>query len=173
MHGQFAPIFGMLTGDYNNDGHLDVLITGNSYSTEISTGNYDAMTGLLLTGDGKGNFIPVNANATGFRADGDCKGIAELSMADNSSIVLVANNSGNMESYQYINRGIASVKMNKNDMYAIIHKKDGTEYKQEFYWGNSYLSNSSKTINYNSSFVSSVTVYDNKGNKKEIISNAK
>ena len=29
---------------------LDILITGNSYSTEVSTGNYDAMTGLLLIG---------------------------------------------------------------------------------------------------------------------------
>jgi len=53
---QSAPVFGMITDDFNNDGHDDILITGNSYSTEVSTGNYDAMTGLLLAGDGKGHF---------------------------------------------------------------------------------------------------------------------
>ena len=51
LEAQFAPVFGMLTGDYNNDGNIDILMAGNSYATEASTGRYDAMTGLLLAGD--------------------------------------------------------------------------------------------------------------------------
>jgi hypothetical protein len=70
---QFAPVFGMLTGDYNNDGNLDVLMAGNSYSTEASTGRYDALEGLLLLGDGKGSFTSVKSSFTGFNADNDVK----------------------------------------------------------------------------------------------------
>ena len=70
---QVSPIFGTITGDYSQDGHPDILMTGNSYSTEVFTGNYDATTGLLLPRDGKGNFQSLNSNETGFKADGDSK----------------------------------------------------------------------------------------------------
>ncbi len=170
---QFAPVFGMLTGDYNNDGHTDILITGNSYATEVSTGAYDAMTGLLLTGDGKGNFKTLASNTTGFKADGDSKGIAELHAAPKTAIVLCANNSGDLKTYSFINKNITSAPAAKNDVFAIVQKKDGKTCRQEFYWGNTYLSNSSRIFSYNDSLVSSVIFYDNKGNKKQITANSK
>jgi enediyne biosynthesis protein E4 len=170
---QFAPIFGMLTGDYNNDGYTDVLITGNSYSTEVSTGAYDAMTGILLTGNGKGNFKTSLSSTTGFKADGDSKGIAALPISANTAIILSANNDGDLKTYAFATNNITSVAAGKNDAYAVIQKKDGKAYRQEFYWGNSYLSNSSRVFSYNSSLVSTVIFYDNKGNKKQIITNSK
>jgi enediyne biosynthesis protein E4 len=170
---QFAPIFGMLTGDYNNDGHVDVLITGNAYSTEVSTGAYDAMTGILLTGNGKGNFKTVASNTTGFKADGDSKGMALLHTAGNANIILSANNEGDLKTYAYATNNITSAAAGKNDVYALIQKKDGKAYRQEFYWGNAYLSNSSRVFSYNSSLVSSVIFYDNNGNKKQITTNSK
>ena len=51
---QFSAINGMVVDDFDGDGNLDVLINGNDYSTEVSTGRYDALNGLLLReGDGK------------------------------------------------------------------------------------------------------------------------
>ena len=170
---QVAPIFGMLTGDYNNDGHTDVLITGNSYSTEVSTGAYDAMTGILLAGDGRGNFKALVSNTTGFKADGDSKGMALLHTAVNANIILSANNDGDLKTYSFSNNNMASATAGKNDVYALIQNNNGKTYKQEFYWGNSYLSNSSRVFNYNSSLVSSVIFYDNKGNKKQVTVNSK
>ena len=170
---QVAPIFGMLTGDYNNDGHTDVLITGNSYSTEVSTGAYDAMTGILLAGDGKGNFKSLVSNTTGFKADGDSKGMALLNTAVNGNIILSANNDGDLKTYSFSNNNMASATAGKNDVYALIQKNNGKTYKHEFYWGNSYLSNSSRVFNYDSSLVSSVIFYDNKGNKKQVTPNSK
>ena len=164
---QFAPIFGMLTGDYNNDGHPDVLITGNSYATEVSTGNYDAMTGLLLAGDGKGNFNPINSNASGFNADEDCKGMAQINLADNSALILVASNNGKLQSYTWAKNKNAPIPVNQNDVYAVVHKKDGTSFKQELYFGNTYLSGSSRMLTYTYP-VTGVTVFNNKGIKREI-----
>jgi enediyne biosynthesis protein E4 len=166
---QFAPIFGMLTGDYNNDGHIDVLITGNSYSTEVSTGAYDAMTGLLLAGNGKGNFKPHASNTTGFKADGDSKGIALLHTTAGANIILSANNDGELKTHAFTTDNITFAKAGKNDVYAVIQNKNGKTYRQEFYWGNSYLSNSSPGLSFNSSLVLSVVFCDNKGNRKQII----
>src|SRR4029077_12949853 len=53
---QLAPLYGMVTGDFNNDNNLDVAICGNDFGTEVTNGRYDAMNGLLLLGDGKGSF---------------------------------------------------------------------------------------------------------------------
>ncbi|MDP4264468.1 MAG: VCBS repeat-containing protein [Bacteroidota bacterium] len=164
---QFAPLFGMVAGDYNNDGHLDILMTGNSYSTEVSTGNYDAMTGLLLLGDGKGNFQPVNSNVSGFLADGDSKGMAQVNMADGSSVILVANNNSKLQGYEFLNNQCAPVKVNQDDVYAIIHKKDGSSFKQELYMGSTYLSASSRMLCYGAS-VAGITIYNNKGMKREV-----
>ncbi len=49
---QFAPVYGMLTGDYNQDGHLDALLVGNEYGMEVFAGRHDALTGVYLAGDG-------------------------------------------------------------------------------------------------------------------------
>lgn len=169
---QFAPVFGLTAGDYNNDGHLDVLMTGNSYSTEVSTGNYDAMSGLLLIGNGKGNFQPVNSNITGFNANGDSKGMAQINLADNSSAVLVANNNDKLRGYTFSkNKGIA-IRVNENDMYIIVHKKDGTSYKQELFFGSGYLSASSRVLNYADPVIS-VSIFDDKGMKRDVIVRSK
>jgi hypothetical protein len=169
---QFAPLFGMLTGDYNNDGHLDVLITGNSYETEVSTGAYDALTGILLAGDGRGNFTPLNANTTGFKVNGDAKGMAQLYTASNNLLVLTAINNSPLKADEAINKE-EFADINAGDVYAIVQKKDGKKYKQEFYWGNSYLSHSSRRLLYNTAWVTSISVYDNKGNVREIKMNGK
>ncbi|TMI69789.1 MAG: RNA-binding protein [Bacteroidetes bacterium] len=160
---QFAPLFGMVTGDYNNDGRLDVLLAGNSYSTEVSTGNYDAMTGVLLLGDGKGNFKPLPSAMTGFMADGDAKGMARINLVDNSSLILVANNNGKLQSYETA-KDQKFFPVTQNDEYAIIHKKDGSSFKQELYLGSTYLSSSPRMLAI-SEAVDTITIYNNKGVK--------
>src|SRR5688572_12244834 len=156
---QFAPIFGTLTGDYNNDGHTDVLITGNSYSTEVSTGAYDAMTGILLTGNGNGNFKTLVSSTTGFKADDDSKGIAALPISADTAIILSANSNGDLKTFAFAANNMTFITAGKNDEYAIVQKKDGKAYRHEFYWGNTYLSNSSRVLSYNISLVSSVIFY--------------
>src|SRR5688500_12246724 len=61
LQAQFSPINGMTCGDFNGDGNIDVAAVGNSFSSEVQTGRYDARGSLLLFGDGKGNFKYVNS----------------------------------------------------------------------------------------------------------------
>ena len=57
INAQFSPVFGTLPGDFDGDGNLDVLMIGNLYATEVSTGRYDACIGLFFQGDSKGIFL--------------------------------------------------------------------------------------------------------------------
>jgi len=164
---QFSPLFGMLTADYNHDGHLDVLITGNSYATEVSTGAYDALSGLLLAGNGKGDFTVLSSKSTGFKVDGDAKGMVQLYTVDNNLLILSAINNGPLKTYQQLDKGLL-VEVNAADQYAIVQKKDGKKYRQELYWGNSYLSNASRKLMVDADLILSVTLYDQKGASREI-----
>jgi hypothetical protein len=42
----------MIVDDFNGDGYPDVLIGGNDYSYDVSTGYYDANKGLILMNKG-------------------------------------------------------------------------------------------------------------------------
>src|SRR5690625_7330656 len=88
VEAQFAPVFGMLCGDYDGDGIPDLLVTGNSYSTEMFTGWYDASKGLYLKGDGAGGFTPVRLTASGFHVLGDAKSLTELRGAEDRKSVV-------------------------------------------------------------------------------------
>ena len=88
---QWAPIQSLLVEDIDHDGHLDVLVVGNAYDAESVAGQYDAMTGLLLKGNGKGLFKPLLFPQSGFLADGDCKNIVGLNRPPNRLFVVSAN----------------------------------------------------------------------------------
>jgi enediyne biosynthesis protein E4 len=96
---QFSPINSMLTDDYNNDGNLDVLLAGNDYTTEVSTGRYDAGKGILLLGNGKGDFKAKSCHQTGFRADKDVRQLAKIRLNNGKIGILVANNQAGLECY--------------------------------------------------------------------------
>ncbi|WP_018616871.1 VCBS repeat-containing protein [Segetibacter koreensis] len=168
VEAQFAPVFGMIASDYNNDGNMDILIAGNSYSTEVSTGRYDAMEGLLLSGDGKGNFKPLKSSVTGFKADRDVKGLAEIT-ANGSEVILVANNDNNMQAFQFKEKPASIISIKNTDAYAIVKKKNGRFYRQEFYYGSNYLSQSSRKLKVGKD-VNSIDIFDYKGNsRKEVL----
>lgn len=89
---QVAPVNHVIIEDFNGNGHLDILLAGNSYSPDVETGRYDASNGLLLTGDGKGNFAPVPARHSGFAATRAARYMATVKLANGKSLYLVANN---------------------------------------------------------------------------------
>ncbi|MFZ9719265.1 MAG: FG-GAP-like repeat-containing protein, partial [Chitinophagaceae bacterium] len=55
---QWSPVYGICTDDYNGDGNVDILLNGNEFSMTAILGRHDAMNGLLLLGNGKGDFAP-------------------------------------------------------------------------------------------------------------------
>lgn len=50
---QVSPIRKMIVQDFNGDNYPDVLLGGNDYTYDVSTGNYDANKGIVLLNKGK------------------------------------------------------------------------------------------------------------------------
>lgn len=75
MEAQWAPAFGVVVRDFDGDGHEDIFLSQNFFSTQSQTPRYDAGLGLLLTGKGDGSFeaMPVK---TGIRIFGEGRGAA-------------------------------------------------------------------------------------------------
>jgi hypothetical protein len=84
---QFSVINGMLADDFDGDGNLDVLINANDFGMEISVGRLDALNGLLLKGNGKGEFSPLSILESGIYIPGDGKALVKLQSADSNYLV--------------------------------------------------------------------------------------
>ena len=85
---QMSNINDILAADMDKDGHLDLVVSGNSSDADVSSGNYDAMATLFLKGDGKGYFQPVLQS--GLNVRGEVRRIIPLQ--DGNSFILLKNN---------------------------------------------------------------------------------
>ncbi len=96
---QIAPVKGILVEDLNADGLLDLLLVGNEYNTEVVSGRYDASHGTVLLNEGNMSFKPLAAEASGFHVSGDARSIVKLVIGNGEKLILVAKNSGKLESF--------------------------------------------------------------------------
>ena len=78
METQLSPVFTITALDYNKDGNKDLFLCGNIHHTRLRFGNYDANYGILLKGDGKGNFKYINQQQSGFKLRGDVRSVIHL-----------------------------------------------------------------------------------------------
>ncbi|GAB4034104.1 VCBS repeat-containing protein [Spirosoma gilvum] len=91
---QVAPVYGIVVHDFNLDGQLDVVLTGNFYPNEVNIGREDASVGLVLLGDGHGHFKPLSPAESGLVIRGDARTSALLTGRNKQMLLLTAINSG-------------------------------------------------------------------------------
>jgi len=164
---QLSPINAMVVDDLNGDGNLDVALNGNDYGNEVLNGRYDALNGLVLLGDGQGNFIAQTILQSGLFIPGDGKALIKLRSADSSYRLAASQNRGPLKMFQRNVAGQKSIPVREQDKIAIITLANGKKRKEEFYFGNSFLSQSRRFLNVNDKIVS-IEVTDNKGQTRNI-----
>ncbi len=167
VEAQLAPVHGIITDDFNEDGSHDILLTGNAYGTEVGTGQYDASVGLLLTGDGNGNFSPVRAMESGLFVDGDVKGAVTIHLGD-QRVYLFARNSDRLSAWGVRTTGYDLIDMDESILKAKVIYPDGNTKLHEFYHGSSYLSQSSRTLKIHGE-TEEILLYDHSGNERSIL----
>ncbi|MEO6288330.1 MAG: hypothetical protein ABIO76_00325, partial [Ginsengibacter sp.] len=94
------PVNSIICTDADADGNLDIIIAGNEYQTEVSTGRYDASYGLVLKGDGIGGFTNLSYARTGFIVDGDVKNMQLITTGNKEKLLLVTVNNDNVRVYK-------------------------------------------------------------------------
>ena len=158
VQAQLGPVYGMLTGDYDGDGLLDILLAGNSYASDALTGRYDALTGVLLKGDGKGGFVYEPTTTTGFDISDDVKGMARLALVNGEERILCGVNNGALKTYA-VGRKSRLLNPPANADHAVVLLVNGRQYKIEFYHGDTYLSQSSRAVRITDQ-IAAIDVYD-------------
>lgn len=142
IQAQFSVGNGIVLEDFDSDGFQDILLSGNNFGNEISVGRYDASNGIVLKGNGKGNFS--NINNSGFYVTHDAKSSVSLFNAKNEMLIFAAQNRGQLKSFK---TSILKQKFsltNRNRYYTF--EVNGKKTKKELYFGSSYLGQSARAV---------------------------
>jgi hypothetical protein len=103
---QIAPLQGIVTGDFDGDGHADVYAVQNSHAPIPVIGHFDGGLSQLLRGDGRGNFSAVPPAESGLVVPGDAKAVVTVDLdGDGWADFLVTRN--NDTTLAFRNRGVA------------------------------------------------------------------
>jgi enediyne biosynthesis protein E4 len=89
---QFSTAQTVLTGDFNSDKNMDMLIAGNYFPVNVQRGRYDASYGAVLLGDGSGNFKALPNAQSGFSVKGQVRKLQKISIDQKSYILAIRNN---------------------------------------------------------------------------------
>ena len=89
---QVSKIMVLRTEDTNQDGNLDVIIGGNFNGASMYQARYDGFFGLILLGDGKGNFKALVPTESGLMMDGDIRDIKTINFGGNLVYLVSRNN---------------------------------------------------------------------------------
>jgi hypothetical protein len=92
IQANYSPVYAIGINDYNNDGKADILLGGNIEQTRIKIGKIDANYGVLLSGDGKGNFNYVPQLNSGLNVNGCVKDIISLESNGKKRVIFSINN---------------------------------------------------------------------------------
>jgi hypothetical protein len=99
MEAQFAPVSQIITGDFDHDGHTDLLLLGNHSDNRLKIGSIDANYGCLLKGDGKGGFIYIDQSSSGLSVMGDVKSAVEINV-NKTPYLLIGISDGPLQFYK-------------------------------------------------------------------------
>lgn len=144
MQTQIAPINGMVVDDVNNDGNADVVMVGNDYGNEVFIGRYDAFTGCVLLGDGKGTFSVMPSAKNGFYVPGDAKALVKIQQED-TDLFLASQNQDSLKLFSVTKTGTILSPLSL-ETHAEVVFSDGKKQRIEFPYGSGFASQSSRRV---------------------------
>lgn len=101
VEAQFAPVYGLLLQDVNQDGRTDLLLGGNFYHAKPEVGIHDASYGLVLLGRGNRDFDPQSATESGFLVTGEIRDVLPIEVGS-KQLVLVSRNAQSLMTWEIL-----------------------------------------------------------------------
>ncbi len=169
IEAQLAPIYGILPIDLNNDQNTDLLLIGNDYGMEVQQGRADALVGLAFKNDGKGNFTLIALEESRFFVPGDGKSLVSLNIANEKTLIVASQNNDSLRVFEPTRKPLQKlVGLRPNEVKAKILYQNGKQSTQEFYWGNTFQSQSSRYVILKNG-IKEIHLYDNLGKETRVI----
>jgi len=98
---QESPVKKMIIMDFNGDSYPDILLGGNDYTYDVSTGNYDASKGHLLISKGAAKgFEILGPKDTGFIIKGQVESLLQTN--GERPLIIVGINRKDVVVYEYV-----------------------------------------------------------------------
>ncbi len=95
LQAQYSPVFTINMVDFNKDSKPDLLLCGNINKARLHFGKCDANYGVLLEGNGKGNFNYIKQEQSGFHIWGDVRSVLDI-----NGILLFGINQQDIKAYK-------------------------------------------------------------------------
>ncbi len=97
---QFAPVFGMLVDDLNQDQVQDIFIAGNDFGYKPELGKIDANFGTFLTKFHDGKYSYLSPGKTGLCINGQARDLLKIKTADNKTTIVVSFNNAALKVFK-------------------------------------------------------------------------
>tara|TARA_B100001173_G_C16029159_1_gene565669 strand:- start:1359 stop:4670 length:3312 start_codon:yes stop_codon:yes gene_type:complete len=97
---QLSPIYGLTTGDFNQDGHLDIVMGGNFTASRVKFGHYDSIKGICLLGNGSGQFTNLDASDSGLMVTGEIRDIQKIISSNGEEYLVFSRNNDTPKIYK-------------------------------------------------------------------------
>ncbi|MBN3521863.1 VCBS repeat-containing protein [Algoriphagus lutimaris] len=143
---QVGPVNGVVSEDFDQDGNLDVALIGNDYGNEIFIGKLDAHIGLILKGNGQGDFEPMKVLESGFLVPGDGKALVKISSAQGSPLLVASQNRSDLQVFQSQSPKGKSFSPGLGVMAVLLELENGKTQRIETTLGSGFLSQSTREI---------------------------
>jgi hypothetical protein len=97
---QISSVNAINIDDFDKDGHLDIILSGNWYVSEVETPRNDASFGVLLKGDGNGRFKEITAIESGLYIKGDVRNAEVINISGGKQALVISKNNDYMQVYE-------------------------------------------------------------------------
>jgi hypothetical protein len=152
---QVAPVWGMAASDFNGDGNVDLVFGQNFHGPQVETGRFDGGLGLLLVGNGTGEFEALSPLESGIFIPGEARGLAmgDLNFDGRPDLVFTRVNDSVLPLLNQKSKDSNFVSVSFDANYSLVtgakvdvHYKDGSVSAAEVYCGGGYLSQSEQKL---------------------------
>lgn len=171
VEAQLAPVYGMLPTDLDGDNYLDILLVGNDYGIEVQQGRADALVGLALKNENGMNFQALPIEQSQFFVPQDAKGLVRVNVLNQKSLILATQNRADLKVFEKKeSEGGKLIPLNKEEVKCQFLFQDGEKRIQEFYWGSTFQSQSSRSVLLTKA-VKEIQFFDKEGKETRKVTN--
>ena len=101
VEANFSSVHAIHVDDVDKDGNTDLVLFGNTEQTRIKIGKLDASYGVLLKGNGKGNFKYIDQLSSGLQLKGVVRDVMLLQQSRGKKLLMIGRNNDDPVFYQY------------------------------------------------------------------------